>query len=323
MDAGPPLSATGGGGDLSPIIAGVAILAVAEVASSADFAGSLANFAGMAFPAVAGMGIPVVVGAVPLTNVAGMALPAVAKGVPSAVCFSELLLAVAEVDPLFVAEMASSADLRGPAGPPDILNPLSDGDSWDQEDTVTVPEFFRKSTDPTSVVWPDMNGGMPDTKNSHPDCSLDNTEIQHGASREGQQLPRNDSEVIAVGAVGSAAPWFLTGWAEGTEVEFIINKECQFTILATSVFDSMCVSDPRMCSRLRPCRRRLVLADSSPLLVRGELEMTVVFPGLSCAMVLVQGRIQDFFPVGVRWDTVSQRRRRRLRGRYGVGKFSI
>ena len=106
-------------------------------------------------------------------------------------------------------------------------------------------------------------------------CRLDNTEIQHDVSHEGQQLPRNDSEAIVVEAVGSAAPWLLTGWAEGTEV------------LATLVFDRMCVSDPRMCSRLRPCGRRLVSADSSPLMVRGELDITVAFPGLSCAMVLV------------------------------------
>ena len=26
-------------------------------------------------------------------------------------------------------------------------------------------------------------------------------------------------EAIVVGAVGTGAPWFLTGWAEGTEVE--------------------------------------------------------------------------------------------------------
>ena len=70
----------------------------------------------------------------------------------------------------------------------------------------------------------------------------------------------------------------------GAEVEFIIDTGCQVTILATSVFDRMCVSDPRMCSRLRPCGRRLVSAYSSPLLVQGELDMTV---GFSCAMVLV------------------------------------
>ena len=38
---------------------------------------------------------------------------------------------------------------------------------------------------------------------------------------------------------------------------------------------------------MRACGRRLILADSSPLTVRGELDMTVVFPGLSCDMLLV------------------------------------
>ena len=132
---------------------------------------------------------------------------------------------------------------------------------------------------------------MPDTKNCYPDCMVDNTEMQHGVPHEGWQLPRNDSETIVVGAVDSAAPWFLTSWAEGTEVEFMIDTGCQVTILATLVFDRMCVSDPRMCSRLRPCGRRLVWADSSPLLVRGELELTVAFPGLSCVIVLVVANI--------------------------------
>ena len=139
VDTGPLLSMSGM--DLSPIIAGVATLAVAEVVFSADFAG----------------GIPAVVGEVPLTDVAGMALPAVAEGIPSAVCFREPHLAVAEVDPLFVAETASPADLWRPAGLPDILNPLSNDDSGDQEDTVTVPEleFFPTElglTDPTGVM---------------------------------------------------------------------------------------------------------------------------------------------------------------------------
>ena len=89
-------------------------------------------------------------------------------------------------------------------------------------------------------------------------------------------------EAMVVGAVGSGAPWFLTGWAEGTEVEFIIDTGCQVTIMATSVFERMCASDPPIQSRLRPCTRQLISADSSPLMVRGELDMTVVFPGLSC-----------------------------------------
>ena len=56
-----------------------------------------------------------------------------------------------------------------------------------------------------------------------------------------------------VGAIGSGAAWFLSGWAEGTEVEFMIDPGCQVTILVTSVFERMCASDPQVRSRLRPC----------------------------------------------------------------------
>ena len=59
----------------------------------------------------------------------------------------------------------------------------------------------------------------------------------------------------------------LTGWAEGVEVDFMIDTGCQVTILATSVFERMCVSDPRVRSRLHPCGRRLV-SDSSPLTIQ-------------------------------------------------------
>ena len=79
-----------------------------------------------------------------------------------------------------------------------------------------------------------------------------------------RRLP-DDGEAIVVGAVGAAAPWFLTGWAEEVEIEFMIDTGCQVTILVTSVF-------------------RLVSADSSPLTVKGELDMAIVFPGLSCDM---------------------------------------
>ena len=71
----------------------------------------------------------------------------------------------------------------------------------------------------------------------------------------------------------------------------MIDTGCQVTILASSVFERMCASDPWVRSRLRLCDRRLVSADSSPLTVRGELEMTVVFPGLSCEMLLVVASI--------------------------------
>ena len=52
-----------------------------------------------------------------------------------------------------------------------------------------------------------------------------------------------------------------------------------------SVFERICVTDPR--GRLRLCRRWLVLASSSPLMVHGKMCMTVVFLGLQCDMMLV------------------------------------
>ena len=75
------------------------------------------------------------------------------------------------------------------------------------------------------------------------------------------------------------------------EVEFMIDTGCQVTILATSVFERMCAADPQVMAKLCPCGRRLVSADSSPLTVKGELELAVVFPGLSCDMLFVVASI--------------------------------
>ena len=52
----------------------------------------------------------------------------------------------------------------------------------------------------------------------------------------------NSGQAIVVGAIGSAAPWFLTGWAH--EVEFMIDTGCQMTILSTMVFQRMCTVYP-------------------------------------------------------------------------------
>ena len=105
------------------------------------------------------------------------------------------------------------------------------------------------------------------------------------------QTPPEAGDAIVVGAVGSAAPWFLTGWAHEVEVEFMIDTGCQVTILATTIFEWMCTADPRVRSRLRPCRRRLVSADLSPLTVKGELELNVVFPAMCCDMLIVVANI--------------------------------
>ena len=106
-----------------------------------------------------------------------------------------------------------------------------------------------------------------------------------------QRISSEDDDAIVVGAVVSAAPWFLMGWAAEVEIEFMIDMGCLVTILAASVLERMCKTDPRVRAGLRPCGRRLVSADSSPLVVKGELEMTVVFPGLSCDMLLVVANI--------------------------------
>ena len=56
------------------------------------------------------------------------------------------------------------------------------------------------------------------------------------------QEETEDGEAIIVGTVGSAAPWFLTGWTNEVKVEFVIDTGCQVTILATSVFEKMCTA---------------------------------------------------------------------------------
>ena len=68
-----------------------------------------------------------------------------------------------------------------------------------------------------------------------------------------------------VGVVGSAAPWYLTGWTNDVEVEFMIDTGCQVTILATSVFDKMCDIHPEVKFGLVPCTQRLVSGGFFPI----------------------------------------------------------
>ena len=96
------------------------------------------------------------------------------------------------------------------------------------------PESFEICTDP-APVWK----------------ALEEEPMEHSApsgTPNGGSEPLNtdvqeeteDGEAIIVGAVGSAAPWFLTEWTNEVEVEFMIDTGCQVTILATSVFEKMC-----------------------------------------------------------------------------------
>ena len=57
-------------------------------------------------------------------------------------------------------------------------------------------------------------------------------------------------EAIVMGAIGSAAPWFLTGWAHEVEIDFMIDTGCQVTILSTTVFE------PEMSAGMLPTRTR-------------------------------------------------------------------
>ena len=63
----------------------------------------------------------------------------------------------------------------------------------------------------------------------------------------------------------------VSDWlAHEVEVEFMIDTGCQVTIFATTLIKRMGTLDPKVRSRLLPCRHRLVSADSSPLTVKGS-----------------------------------------------------
>ena len=66
---------------------------------------------------------------------------------------------------------------------------------------------------------------------------------------EDQRLSPEEDEAIVVGAVGSAAPWFLTGWTDEVEIEYMLDTGCQVAILAASVFERMCASVPQVRAR--------------------------------------------------------------------------
>ena len=216
-----PLAMARGG--LSYVVAGMAILAIAEAASLADFAGvaSPADLAGMAFPAIAGVASP--------ADFAGMAVPAVAGAVP-----------------LAIVEVASSTDLMDMACSSSVCSSQSAYDCLAPDDYVTMPDVVVlpdsiELGDPTVFVLPAMGAEMSDIEECHGDRDLACTEGDEHP--EEQDLPRDNSE----------APGFLTGWAEVTEVEFMIDTGCQVTILVTSVFERICTSDPRVRSGLGPC----------------------------------------------------------------------
>ena len=125
---------------------------------------------------------------------------------------------------------------------------------------------------------------------SRPGATTGGRPITEGSSGNHGALAES-GEAIVVGAIGSAAPWFLTGWAHEVEIEFMIDTGCQVTILSTTVFEHMCIVDPTVRSEWRFCRCQLVSADSSPLIIQGQLELAIVFPGIRCEMLFVVANI--------------------------------
>ena len=128
--------------------------------------------------------------------------------------------------------------------------------------------------DPLSVshseplVWNPVSDAMTENKKSEERSLSESLEQSRQNLAGSEQLEYTESrpdsgEAIVVGAIGSAAPWFLTGWAHDVEIEFMIDTGCQVTILSATVFQRMCVVKPEVGSALQVCRRRLVSADSS------------------------------------------------------------
>ena len=145
----------------------------------------------------------------------------------------------------------------------------------------TMPESLEKYTDPDAIR--ETSDNEPMGYSAHNGSPIEGSEPFNTDGTEDTE----DGDAIMVGVVGSAAPWFLTGWTNDVEVEFMIDTGCQVTILATSVFEKMCKIHLQVKSGLIPCTRRLVSADSSPLTVMGRINLNVAFPGLQCDMFCV------------------------------------
>ena len=165
--------------------------------------------------------------------------------------------------------------------------PVVAGTTFTTVAEVYAPFSGRKSQEGADSGRLDLSG----------DSTMDRTDVIREVSNTDQELKLSECSLdcsldsgseeddeIMVGVVGSTAPWYLTGWTNDVEVEFMIDTGCQVTILATSVFDRMCDIHPEVKLGLKPCAKRLVSADSSPLGVKGRVNLNIVFPGLRCDM---------------------------------------
>ena len=111
-----------------------------------------------------------------------------------------------------------------------LCGDLTGNGGHEREGYVLDPDGIRRMSDTEQILIPSG-------------CSSDRS----------MELDPEEGDAIMVGVVGSAAPWYLTGWTNDVEVEFMIDTGCQVTILATSVFDKMCDIHPEVKFGLIPC----------------------------------------------------------------------
>ena len=70
---------------------------------------------------------------------------------------------------------------------------------------------------PSTGQQMEHSGDSGDWKNGR-QSHTDDSNAPFGVGTGGQESPQDVGEAIVVGAIGSAAPWFLTGWADGVDV---------------------------------------------------------------------------------------------------------
>ena len=193
------------------------------MAALADFAGAsaLADLAGTDVPAVAGMKFSAI------AEVHSSAVDD--EGAPLVIRTSKQRSAVFEIDPV-----GADKKYRGPMDGMSVPEPLEHsvvgvplevGDS--SVDGVTVPNPIEhsgvtESADPPSASQPMTHSEVSgDWKHGQQDHTFDGSMLRDIWRKDKRPSPE-DGEAIVVGAVGSAAPWFLTVWAEEVEIEFMI-----------------------------------------------------------------------------------------------------
>ena len=184
-------------------IAGAASLAVAEVASLADIAGA----------AIAGVASLAVAGAAPSADIAGAA----SQGVAGVASSADIVGAASPA----VAGVTSSADGVGVASLTDLVGDgcISGMNAVKCENDSladsTYPDVDFPHSDSQSRIWQERDPDIIRAPGSVAVLPMN------------KDLPEEEHEAIVVRAIVMGAPWFLTGWEEGTEVEFVIDTGCQ------------------------------------------------------------------------------------------------